>query len=285
MTQVAPRAWCALQDEEFRTRTSAHDMIEEPDRLPLTPFQYRLLRASQQHGATIVIGAITCFSVVVSVSITGLSVLGMPVDRSFALTALALATFIPMLVAPLASSAIVQLAHVVADAHAKLQVQASTDALTGIANRRRFFELAPQLLSGAQNGAIVGMLDVDRFKQINDLHGHAAGDGVLVVLARRLRHAVGAKGLVARVGGDEFALLVPVDDETRSVVIDALHHACRDIEIDGCASVNASLGIEVVSADSALDEAMNLADQALYDSKAMNRRSGGGVHILRSTRR
>ena len=259
--------------------------MTEHDLLPLTPLQSRLLRASQRYGPTVVVAAISGFSVLISVSITGISLLGMSIDKSFVITSLALATFIPLLVAPLASSSIVHLARVVADAHAKLQVQASTDALTGIANRRRFFELAPNLLANAKHVALVGMLDVDRFKQINDIHGHAKGDSALVALARRLRHAVGAEGLVARIGGDEFALVVPVDVDTRSVVADALRHACMGIEINAELTVNASLGLEVVSPDQLLDDAMSLADAALYDAKAANRRTEGAMHILRSTRR
>lgn len=254
-----------------------------PYRLPLTPLQSRLLRASQRYGTTPVIAAITGFSVFVSVAITWLSLLGIPADHVFTVTALALATFIPLLVAPLASSAVVQLAHVVADAHARLQVQASTDSLTGIANRRRFFELAPALLANAGDSALVGMVDLDHFKQINDRHGHSIGDTALVALARRLQHAAGVHGLVARIGGDEFALLIPVDEDSRRIVEDALRHACRDIEIQPGLVVNASIGLEAVAPVTPLDEAMARADNALYNAKAVHRRPEGTVHILRAT--
>ena len=90
--------------------------------------------------------------------------------------------------------------------------QAERDALTGLFNRQAADHLGQQLLHEAQsqqNGLIVMMLDLDRFKYINDNYGHDAGDAVLKIVADRLRAAVRDSDVIARLGGDEFLLLLP----------------------------------------------------------------------------
>jgi|GEM_PF-3591922 len=260
-------------------------MKTDPYRLPLTSLQRRLLHASQRYGATAVVVGITGFAVLTSVLITLLSLIGQPLDGIFAKTAIALAVFIPLGVAPISSIGIVQLVRVVAEAHARLQLLASTDSLTGIANRRQFFEAAPDLLANADCQVLVGMVDLDQFKQVNDVYGHAMGDATLIALARRLQHAAGTNGLVARLGGDEFGLLVPVGADSRPVIEDALRNACRDVTVSPPVSVTASIGIEVVMPDVPLNEAMMRADQSLYRAKPVHRRVEGKVRVLRTTAR
>jgi diguanylate cyclase (GGDEF)-like protein/PAS domain S-box-containing protein len=102
-------------------------------------------------------------------------------------------------------------------AHRAAELQARTDELTGTYNRRHFTEL---VMAAAEAGADYGLLllDADHFKQVNDTHGHAVGDAVLVELARRLRAELAAGELLARWGGEEFAVLlrkVGSDDELR----------------------------------------------------------------------
>ena len=96
---------------------------------------------------------------------------------------------------------------------AQLRVQSERDPLTQLANRRHFQAVMRQRPSGAGFGGALLMIDIDHFKQVNDRHGHAAGDAVLVEVARRLNDAVRGEDLVVRWGGEEFLVLardVPV---------------------------------------------------------------------------
>ena len=109
-----------------------------------------------------------------------------------------------------------------AEEHARLL--AETDALTGLLNRRSIGPHTDQLVSAAQaQGRAVAfvMIDLDNFKQINDCHGHAVGDALLVECARRIADVVPAGALVARLGGDEFACVVAFEP-AREDLVDAL---------------------------------------------------------------
>lgn len=90
----------------------------------------------------------------------------------------------------------------------ELEAQANTDALTGLHNRRAFARMLDERIARCASGEFaIAMLDLDGFKPVNDRFGHAAGDGVLVMLANRLRAACGSGDHVARIGGDEFAII------------------------------------------------------------------------------
>ncbi len=92
---------------------------------------------------------------------------------------------------------------------AALRVDALTDELTGLGNRRLFHERLKEELGDGDATLAVAMVDLDRFKELNDTLGHHAGDLLLAQLGPRLQDVVGEEGLVARLGGDEFALLLP----------------------------------------------------------------------------
>ncbi|CAN7389649.1 diguanylate cyclase [Pseudoduganella sp. LjRoot289] len=156
---------------------------------------------------------------------------------------------------------------------------ATTDALTGINNRRMFDEFFPRALARAhRSGQQVGMafLDIDHFKAINDLHGHAAGDAVLVEFARRLTQAVRYTDTVARLAGDEFVIVfeqLPSGAEMNllgSKIIDAM----RAPFVIGTTSlaVSTSIGIALTTEHPvAADDVIRAADQALYGVKAAGR--------------
>jgi diguanylate cyclase len=156
--------------------------------------------------------------------------------------------------------------------------EALTDDLTGLMNRRGLRdELARRIdASDSERRAFsLGVIDLDRFKEINDSLGHAAGDRVLAVVADRMRSLVGEHDVVARLAGDEFAVLV--DDPQRSAPLaeDIVMVLAEDIDFDGVAlQVRSSVGYAQWPADALdLDDLMAAADHAMYRAKE----SGGGM--------
>jgi diguanylate cyclase (GGDEF)-like protein len=152
------------------------------------------------------------------------------------------------------------------------------DALTGLANRRHFDEhLAEAVARAHRTGAGLMLLafDLDRFKQINDTHGHAGGDAVLVEFARRVKECVYDVDLVARLGGDEFMVLVEyapneVAGERMARRILAAMQApivVGDAELP----VSASIGVGLLRPVTTAAALMQLADRALYDAKSRGR--------------
>jgi diguanylate cyclase (GGDEF)-like protein/putative nucleotidyltransferase with HDIG domain len=144
---------------------------------------------------------------------------------------------------------------------AKLEQLANTDELTGLANRRHWMSTVRQkITSGAQGNVL--LCDLDNFKDVNDTHGHAAGDLLLVEVSRILtRH-----GLAGRVGGDEFALWVSGDGAT------AVANRIVD-EVAAAFGSDHAVGVSVGVAPTARDlaDALEYADRALYAAKATGR--------------
>lgn len=164
----------------------------------------------------------------------------------------------------------------VAERHAR---EAAQDSLTGLANRRRLMEHGAAVLSRRPASGISALLliDLNHFKEINDTLGHAAGDKVLIQVARRLTATAHAGDMVARLGGDEFAVLLtglpaPAVAAHRA---DALLAAiCASMELDGMRiNVEASGGIAIAPGSGGMAELLRRADVAMYQAK----RSGGRI--------
>lgn len=158
---------------------------------------------------------------------------------------------------------------------ASLYHRATHDALTGLANRSHFVESIEQALRRNQRQArLVGVVyvDLDGFKHVNDRGGHSLGDRVLLAIGSRLRHVVRASDTVARIGGDEFAVLCEglTDEEQAEVVASRIEDAlAKSVELDGERwLVPASVGAAVDRGgpDSA-EDLMDRADRAMYMSK------------------
>ncbi|MFC3943642.1 diguanylate cyclase [Pseudomonas gingeri NCPPB 3146 = LMG 5327] len=166
--------------------------------------------------------------------------------------------------------------------------QASHDSLTGLPNRA-FFEgrLMRALRNGAKQGERVGVLflDSDRFKQINDNFGHAAGDAVLMAVATRVRAQLREDDLVARLGGDEFAvLLTPLHaiEDAERIADKIIASMEMPIAVPGQAQVVTSLSIGIaVYPDHGTTPGtlLNAADAAMYQAKRLSR---GGQHTAES---
>ena len=151
----------------------------------------------------------------------------------------------------------------------RLAQSATTDPLTGLANRRAFEQrLDARLAGGSADVFAVLMLDVDDLKQVNDGHGHAAGDAVLVEVARVLRSHVREGDVVTRWGGDEFVLLVDGLDRVGAVSLARRIGGTLLAAQDRARSISVSLGSACYPADgSSRDALLAAADRSMYADK------------------
>ena len=155
------------------------------------------------------------------------------------------------------------------DANAVLVEQTRTDPLTGLPNRRAFGAALDAALQRPE-GACVAVLDIDHFKVVNDTHGHAAGDRVLGELAANLRDAAGGRGLVARIGGEEFVWLLPGATVDQAEL--ACRHLCQTVRLSSMAlPVTVSIGLARGRTGERGAEVVARADAALYAAKRSGR--------------
>lgn len=154
-----------------------------------------------------------------------------------------------------------------------------TDDLTGTANRRAFLaELAERLADYRVNGADCAVLifDLDHFKRVNDTFGHAAGDQVLIEVVRRFQAGLSDDATLARIGGEEFGVVLPgLDLPEAKRLADVIRAAVArtPVEADAAAiPVTLSIGATVLTpADRKVEAVLIRADQALYDAKGAGR--------------
>ena len=160
---------------------------------------------------------------------------------------------------------------------ARLTLLATTDPLTGVSNRRSFLENATTELERTKRYGrplSVLALDVDHFKRINDTHGHAAGDKVLIELVLALKKGLRANDLLGRIGGEEFAILLP--ETTQGAAMEVAEHLRKTVAAvtvthdGGLVTMTISIGIAEVQGES-LTQVMKAADDALYLAKSEGR--------------
>jgi diguanylate cyclase (GGDEF)-like protein/PAS domain S-box-containing protein len=162
----------------------------------------------------------------------------------------------------------------------QLAHSADHDALTGLKSRSAFLRRAEVMLAAASPDAQVAVLfcDLDGFKLINDTHGHAAGDRVLVAVADRLRRALRPQDLLGRIGGDEFTVVLPAVDPAAAeqVVARLTALVTEPVEVGEEGEgrqvrVGASIGLTLVQLPEPADEVLRAADQAMYRIKSARR--------------
>ncbi|MCJ2177280.1 diguanylate cyclase [Novosphingobium album (ex Hu et al. 2023)] len=163
-------------------------------------------------------------------------------------------------------------------AEAQAHELARRDPLTGLRNRRGFVEAVAPMLELAHSGsspAALLLFDIDMFKRINDTHGHDAGDTVLATIARRIERWEGPMCKVARLGGEEFALMTTGMDgfalEQFAESVRMGIAACDHHEAIGPGTVTVSIGVAQADEDSDFRELYRLADEALYRAKRLGR--------------
>lgn len=167
---------------------------------------------------------------------------------------------------------------------ALLRNQSERDPLTNLSNRRHFLSVMEQRGGDDFRGALL-MIDIDHFKNVNDQHGHAAGDAVIVEVGRRISQAVRASDLVARWGGEEFLVFCPELDhadlaQLAERILQGIGH--EPIATDeGPLRITASLGFASFPLGSGFrlhwEQAVNWADMVLYKAKAEGRNRAVGI--------
>lgn len=164
--------------------------------------------------------------------------------------------------------------------HQRLLHLAGHDALTGVANRTQFRARLAAALAIGERDLAVAFCDLDGFKAVNDTFGHIRGDAVLVDVAGRLRSSLRSGDEMARMGGDEFTVLLRnvVDAAGANHVVDRLLGALREpMLVDGAeVPLGLSIGVALAGPESTADSLLARADEALYAVK----RAGGGAALV-----
>jgi diguanylate cyclase (GGDEF)-like protein len=164
------------------------------------------------------------------------------------------------------------------DEFKKLQINAATDSLTGLYNRRLFDEYCDKELNRAKrygHPLAIVILDLKKLKEVNDRHGHPRGDQVLILAAETFKNTLRSSDFAFRIGGDEFALLLPQSESEQADTLCRRVRSQYETEIQSLrldVGVTLDFGIAVYPDDSEkMDDLMTIADRRLYDLKASGR--------------
>ena len=154
--------------------------------------------------------------------------------------------------------------------------QAASDVLTGLPNRRAADEVFKRMAAHAGRNVsplTAVLLDLDRFKDVNDRHGHESGDRALAMVGRVITSTIRASDFAARFGGEEFLMLLPNTDRDAALLVgEKLRSAIEQTELVGIGSITASLGLAVLPWDAGEpEELLRKADRALYLAKERGR--------------
>ncbi|GGI15978.1 GGDEF domain-containing protein [Oxalicibacterium faecigallinarum] len=164
------------------------------------------------------------------------------------------------------------------DLEVKLRMQSESDSLTGLINRRKLLDVLAahyDIFCRYQTPATLFMFDIDDFKTVNDQHGHMKGDVVLQTIANVCRAELRATDHAARVGGDEFVVLMPhTRSEDALPIVERLRQciasAVQQLGIKGAGTISGGFS-ELMADDSSFTDVKRRADQALYNAKRAGR--------------
>lgn len=162
----------------------------------------------------------------------------------------------------------------------KLEILATTDALTGVRNRRSFYESSYPMINYARRESkklAVLMMDIDKFKMINDIHGHSSGDEVIRQMAQKANDTLRKSDIFGRLGGEEFAAVLPNTSERGALkAAENIRSEIENLEIETLneekIKFTISIGVTMLhSDDTSLETVLHRADLALYEAKRAGR--------------
>lgn len=241
----------------------------------------RLSEAFSRSGRTQTVIWLTVLSIVISVLCGMLTMAGSHVMRDERLILMVLCVAVPALVVPPLVWVVAILSMEAETARHIAEVMAMTDSLTGLFNRRHFLDLAAResaRASRARQPLAVLMLDIDHFKSVNDTFGHATGDQVLIHVARICLACTRQCDTLARLGGEEFAVLLPdtAMETALSIAERARAAVADDMTLrgpDGTAMrTTLSIGVAALApGDEGIAAALDRADKAMYSAKSSGR--------------
>ncbi|RJX32252.1 MAG: GGDEF domain-containing protein [Desulfarculus sp.] len=239
-----------------------------------------LLKINSKRDVWLATAGATLLSVIVSMGITALALwaVGQTEAHHYRL-AMLISFLVPLIVASLVAYQGFSMLLEVMESKRRLQWLSRTDELTNVYNRRYFMELARRELAlSARYGTPVALLllDLDRFKPVNDSHGHLVGDEVLLASARVIVHTIRLTDIVGRLGGDEFLVLAPNTDVAGAhELAERLRQAFERAPIvvtDHKVPLTVSIGaVSVQGPNLSFDHLMQAADKALYQAKQQGR--------------
>ncbi|WXL23979.1 sensor domain-containing diguanylate cyclase [Ectopseudomonas mendocina] len=195
------------------------------------------------------------------------------------LVAIRKSLYFNLLICAVVSVIIIALVHIALRRYQRrLKALATTDQLTGLLNRRGFDLLARQTLKEAErekSPLCALMLDIDRFKNLNDSHGHMAGDEVLRKFSETLHHSIREADILCRWGGEEFILLLKNTEADQARELgEKIRQRISDMAVpfaNEVLSVTTSLGLAQLKAGENIEQLINRADRALYRAKQLGR--------------
>lgn len=219
---------------------------------------------------------VTLASIAMSVGLTWIGMQSMTPNRRELLLSMGIAIVVPTMVAPLVTHTIMKLMRSLEETRSELLQLAIRDSLTHVYNRRYFMEQlqheAERFLETGEQLCLL-MIDADEFKVVNDRHGHATGDEVLKMIASVSGQSLRERDVLARFGGEEFAVLLPATDLTDGYAVAERIRASVAAAVvptadGGTIRVTVSIGVSTLaSADHECRALFDSADSALYDAK------------------